>query len=67
MGQMKYVYMLMQQNRIQELEHSYKQALDAEEEHFIFDSNLIHTAKAKAIIDYANQIHIDDSINSSNI
>ena len=64
---MKYVYMLMQQNRIQELEQNYKQALDAEEEHFIFDSNLIRTAKAKAIIDYANKIHIDDSVNSSNI
>jgi hypothetical protein len=67
MGQMKYVYMLMQQNRIQELEENYKQALDAEEEHFIFDSSLIHTAKAKAIIDYANKIYIDNSINSSDV
>ena len=63
---MKYVYMLMQQNRIQELEQNYKQALDAEEEHFIFDSNLIHTAKAKAIIDYA-KVHIDNTINSTDI
>jgi hypothetical protein len=67
MGKMKYVYMLMQQNRIQELEQNYKQALDAEQEHFIFDSSLIHTAKAKAIIDYANKVHIDDTINSTDV
>jgi len=66
MGQMKYVYMLMQQQRIQELEHNYKQALDNEQEYFIFDSAVMTTDKAKAIIDYANQVHIQNSISDSN-
>ena len=66
MGQMKYVYMLMQQRRIQELEHQYKQALEAEQEYFIFDSAAITTTKAKAIIDYANKVHIENPIVDSN-
>lgn len=61
---MKYVYMLMQQQRIQDLEISYQKALDADQEHFIFDSVALTTSKAKAIIDYANTFHIENSVSS---
>ena len=64
MGQMKYVYMLMEQQRIQDLEISYQKALDADQEHFIFDSVALTTSKAKAIIDYANKVCNQNSMSA---
>lgn len=62
MGHMKYIHMLQRQDRIQELERAYKDALDKGAETFTFDEAHMYTEYAKHILEYVSKypLRIED-------
>ncbi len=62
MGHMKYIHMLQRQNRMEELERAYKEALDKDAETFIFDEAHMYTNYAKHILEYVSKypLRIED-------
>ncbi len=59
---MKYIHMLQRQDRMEELERAYKEALDKDEETFIFDEAHMYTNYAKHILEYVSKypLRIED-------
>ena len=55
MGQMKYVYQLITQDRIEELVEAYREALQDDKQMFTFDCAYMSTERAKNIIAYAQE------------
>jgi hypothetical protein len=63
MAQMKRIYMLMKQDRIEGLSTAYNKAVDAGEDSFIFGGESYTTQYASTILNYAhkNPLHFPDS------
>ena len=59
---MKYIHMLQRQDRMEELERAYKEALDKDAETFIFDEAHMYTNYAKHILEYVSKypLRIED-------
>ena len=62
MGHMKYIHMLQRQDRMEELERAYKEALDKGVESFTFDEALMYTDYAKHVLEYVSKypLRIED-------
>lgn len=62
MGHMKYLHQLMEQRRIEELDIACKEAIDNNQDMFIFDGSYLSIKYAQNLINYAskNPLRIDD-------
>ena len=65
MGHMKYLHQLMESRRIEDLNTACKEAVDNNQDMFIFDGAYMSTKYAQNLINYAskNPLRIDDEDN----
>jgi hypothetical protein len=68
MGQMKYIFQLITQDRIEELAEAYQEALQDEKQMFTFDNSYMSIERAKNIIAYAQEhsLYIENQKSRSN-